>query len=104
MPHLPLNIDVRGMTALVVGGGTVAGRKAAALLDAGATVRIVAPEFSPEITRLAAAGMVSLKTGCYESGDLQDSFLVVAATNDPVTNQQDCNRCPSARHSGCSYG
>ena len=32
MPHLPLNIDVRGMTVLVVGGGFVAGRKIKALL------------------------------------------------------------------------
>jgi precorrin-2 dehydrogenase/sirohydrochlorin ferrochelatase len=88
VPHLPLNIDVRGMTALIIGGGTVAGRKASSLLDAGATVRIVAPELSPEVTRLADAGMVDLKTGCYESSDLQDTFLVVAATNDPATNQR----------------
>jgi precorrin-2 dehydrogenase/sirohydrochlorin ferrochelatase len=88
VPHLPLNIDVHGMTALVVGGGTVAGRKAMTLLDAGATVRIVAPELSPEITHLAATGMVSLKAGCYEPNDLQDTFLVVAATNDPATNQR----------------
>ena len=88
MPHLPLNIDVRGMTVLVVGGGAVAGRKIVSLLEAGATVRIVAPELTPEITRLAAAGTVSLKTGCYEPCDLHDAFLAVAATNDPGTNRR----------------
>ena len=88
MPHLPLNIDVRGMTVLVVGGGAVAGRKIVSLLEAGATVRIVTPEFTPEIARLAAAGTVSLKTGCYDPCDLHDAFLAVAATNDPGTNRR----------------
>lgn len=88
MPHLPLNIDVRGMTVLVVGGGAVAGRKINTLLDAGATVRIVAPEQTPEIARLAAGGAVNLKSGCYEPCDLQGAFLAVAATNDPGTNRR----------------
>jgi precorrin-2 dehydrogenase/sirohydrochlorin ferrochelatase len=59
-----------------------------ALLDAGATIRIVALEPSPEITQLAAAGTVTLKSGCYAPSDLQDAFLVVAATNDPETNRR----------------
>jgi precorrin-2 dehydrogenase/sirohydrochlorin ferrochelatase len=88
VPYLPLNIDVRGMTVLVVGGGAVAERKTMSLLEAGATVRIVAPELSPEITRLAAACTVSLKTGCYEPSDLHETFLVVAATNDRETNRR----------------
>jgi precorrin-2 dehydrogenase/sirohydrochlorin ferrochelatase len=87
VPHLPLNIDVRGMAALVVGGGDVAERKVISLLDAGAQVRIVAPQLTPELTRLAVSGAVSLKSGCYEPCDLHDAFLVVAATNDPVTNR-----------------
>lgn len=97
VPHLPLNIDVRGMTALVVGGGTVAGRKILSLLDAGATVRIVAPEVSPEIARLAATGTVSLKTGCYEPSDLQDTFLVVAATNEPAINHMIASEAHNRR-------
>ena len=88
MPHLPLNIDVRGMTVLVVGGGNVAGRKIKSLLEAEAAVTVVAPELSPEIVRLAAAGAVNLKSGFYEPCDLHDAFLVVAATNDPETNRR----------------
>lgn len=88
MPHLPLNIDVRGMTVLVVGGGAVAGRKIKALLDAGATITVVAPELSPEIDRLAAAGEINSKNGCYQASDLTDVFLAVAATNDPQANRR----------------
>jgi precorrin-2 dehydrogenase/sirohydrochlorin ferrochelatase len=88
VPHLPLNIDVRGRTALVVGGGAVAGRKIVSLLAAGATVNVVAPYATPEITRLAADGAVLLKSGCYEPCDLHDAFLAVAATDDPETNRR----------------
>jgi precorrin-2 dehydrogenase/sirohydrochlorin ferrochelatase len=88
VPHLPLNIDVRCITVLVAGGGVVAGRKIKSLLDAGATVKIVAPEVTPEIARLAAAGAVNLRNGFYEPTDLHEVFLVVAATNDPETNRK----------------
>jgi len=88
VPHLPLNIDARGMTVLVVGGGAVAGRKIKSLLDAEATVTVVAPELSPEIARLAAAGAITVKTGCYQAIDLAGVFLAVAATNDPGTNRR----------------
>lgn len=88
MPHLPLNINVRNMTVLVVGGGTVAERKILVLLSAEATVRVVSPEFTPEITRLAAAGALSLKSGRYEPPDLHGVFLAIAATNDPEANRR----------------
>jgi precorrin-2 dehydrogenase/sirohydrochlorin ferrochelatase len=84
--HLPLNIDVRDMIVLVAGGGTVAGRKIVSLLDAGATVNVVAPEFSAEIRQLVAAGVVNARTGCYHPGDLTNVFLAVAATSDPQIN------------------
>jgi precorrin-2 dehydrogenase/sirohydrochlorin ferrochelatase len=88
VPHLPLNIDVRGMTVLVVGGGSVAGRKVMSLLNAGATVKVVAPVLSPEITELAAAGTIKVKNGRYQPNDLADVFLAVAATDDPQTNRR----------------
>jgi precorrin-2 dehydrogenase/sirohydrochlorin ferrochelatase len=88
VPHLPLNIDMRGMNVLVAGGGAVAARKIRALLDAGAIVRVVAPLFAPEINRLADSGAVQTKTACYEADDLRDAFLAVAATNDPETNRR----------------
>jgi precorrin-2 dehydrogenase/sirohydrochlorin ferrochelatase len=88
VPHLPLNIDMRGLTALIVGGGSVASRKTRSLLDAGATVRIVSPEITTEIDALVAAGSVSRRSGCYEPSDLQGIFLAVAAANDLETNRR----------------
>lgn len=88
MPHLPLNIDVRGMAVLVAGGGSVAGRKIKVLLDAGAVVKVVAPEITPEISRLAAIGALNVKIECYHDCDLANIFLAVAATSDPQVNRR----------------
>jgi precorrin-2 dehydrogenase/sirohydrochlorin ferrochelatase len=86
VPHLSLNIDVRAMTVLVVGGGTVAGRKITSLLEAGANVCVVAPEISSRIRSLEATGAIKVKIKHYHVSDLTNTFLVVAATNDPQTN------------------
>ena len=87
MPTLALNIDMLGKTALVVGGGRVALRKAHALLAAGASLRVVAPEICRELAELAARGTVSLRLGNYALADLDAVFLAVAATDDAAVNR-----------------
>jgi len=88
MRSLPLNIDMHDMTALVVGGGEVAWRKVRTLLAAAASVRVVAPDMVPEISRLAASGTVTVRHGRYHTEDLENTFLVVAATNDTGVNNR----------------
>ena len=44
----PVVLDLSGRAAVVVGGGVVALRKARALADAGARVRVVAPQILTE--------------------------------------------------------
>ena len=85
-PGYPLTLDLAGRTAVVVGGGTVATRRARALLAAGAVVHVVAPEVSTELsTELAGLGVV-LHRRPYAAGDLADAWLVHAATDDPAVN------------------
>lgn len=49
---LAIHLDMTGKLALIVGGGTVGRRKARTLLDAGATVRLVALQARPhELTQ-----------------------------------------------------
>ena len=87
MAHLPLNIDVSDKRILVIGGGSVATRKIHSLLEAGATVLVVAPEITTEIRQLATDGAIKVHIRPYHSGDLSNIFLAVAATSDQQVNR-----------------
>jgi len=82
----PLLVEGAALPVLVVGGGPVAVRKANALAASGAKVRVVARAATPEMRALADAGHVVLDERSYESQDIGDAVLVVAATNDRATN------------------
>jgi precorrin-2 dehydrogenase/sirohydrochlorin ferrochelatase len=83
----PVLLAGERISALVVGGGAVATRKALALLEAGATVRVVAPEVSAELRARAAAGApLQLTMRAYEAADVDDATVVIAATDSRAVN------------------
>ncbi|MFV3371860.1 siroheme synthase CysG [Pseudomonas sp. NY15435] len=88
MDFLPLFHILRGRRALLVGGGDVALRKARLLSDAGAMLRVVAPEVHSELRELIEEGAGELLLRPYAQGDLQDCVLVIAATDDESLNAQ----------------
>ena len=53
MEYYPVAVKVRGVYALVVGGGKVAQRKAAGLLKAGAKVTVISPKVTSALNCLA---------------------------------------------------
>jgi siroheme synthase-like protein len=82
----PIALHGERITALVVGGGSVATRKALALADAGAQVRVVSPGFTPDLESAAADGRVSLVRERYASSHIANASLVIAATDDRDVN------------------
>lgn len=84
----PLFADLHDRPVLVVGGGAVAERKLAALLEAGALPRIQALDLSPTIRAWLAAGRVSWIGPRFHPRALDDVWLVVAATDDPQVNRE----------------
>ncbi len=85
MDYLPAFHNIRGRLCLVVGGGDVAARKAGILLEAGALVRVVAPEIEPE---LAGQPGVTAIAARFAPGHLDGVQFVVAATDDRDVNRQ----------------
>lgn len=73
---------------LVVGAGAVAERRIASLLEAGAHVRVVAPEATDSVKRLAEQGRVALHPRVFEDGDLDGAWLVFAATTDAAVQRR----------------
>ncbi|WP_374443318.1 siroheme synthase CysG [Pseudomonas panipatensis] len=88
MDFLPLFHILRGRRALLVGGGEVALRKARLLSDAGALLRVVAPQVHAELRELVEQGGGELFERRYAPGDLDDCVLAIAATDDEPLNAQ----------------
>jgi uroporphyrin-III C-methyltransferase/precorrin-2 dehydrogenase/sirohydrochlorin ferrochelatase len=76
----PTSLRLLGRPVLVVGGGTVAARRAKALLDAGAQVTLVAPVLSAPARELADAGLLTWHARGYESADMFGAWYAVAAS------------------------
>jgi siroheme synthase-like protein len=94
---LPILIEGTALRVLVVGGGTVASRKAAVLIEAGARVRVIAPAVSDAMRAIADAGHVDLSLRRYERGDIGDAQLVIAATDDRAVNAAVSEEAHAAR-------
>ncbi|MDM8547266.1 siroheme synthase CysG [Candidatus Venteria ishoeyi] len=88
MDFLPIFLNLKNYRCLVVGGGEVATRKAQLLLEAGAQVKIVAPDLSPELEKLHQEKALQYRLGNFEASDLSDCFLVIAATDDAQVNAE----------------
>jgi len=78
----PAFLKLAGRRVLVVGGGPVAASKLRGLLDAGADVTVVAPEWVAEI---AAADVTRVERE-FRPSDLDGAWLVVAAAP-PAVNR-----------------
>ena len=86
MSGVPILVDGTGLRVLIVGGGPVAARKVAAFLQAGARVRVVAPQATESIRALVGSTQVEWLARAYEPADLGDAQLVIAATDDRAVN------------------
>jgi precorrin-2 dehydrogenase/sirohydrochlorin ferrochelatase len=84
--YYPVFLDLRERLCVVIGGGEVAERKVAALLECGASVRVVAPQVTPALRRWATEGRIEHLARPYRQGDLKDAFLAVAGTDDRTAN------------------
>ena len=76
MPLYPLFADLRERAVLVVGGGEVATRKVEALLQAGALVTVCAPQLSPSLAALCAAGRLQHRADPFDPDWLDAVWLV----------------------------
>jgi uroporphyrin-III C-methyltransferase/precorrin-2 dehydrogenase/sirohydrochlorin ferrochelatase len=88
MDYFPIFFDVRNRLCLLVGGGEIATRKGRLLAQAGARLRVVAPEISQELHELAAKNRGELWLREYQSCDMDACVLVVAATDIEPLNEQ----------------
>jgi uroporphyrin-III C-methyltransferase len=82
----PVGLRLLDRRVVVVGGGQVAHRRVAGLLEARARVTVVSPEVTPALEALVEPGSLTWVRRRYEPGDLAGAWYAVAATDDPAVN------------------
>ncbi len=79
-------LKLTGRRCVVVGGGDIGLEKVEGLLACDGRVVLVAPEAHPELQRLAEEGSIEWIRRDYEPGDLEATFIAIAATDDTDVN------------------
>jgi precorrin-2 dehydrogenase / sirohydrochlorin ferrochelatase len=94
-PYYPIFLDIEDRSVVIIGGGNVCARKAETMMNYGAKVTIVSPEFTDEIEQWGRDGKLATRRKRYDEADLDDANIVIASTDDTPTNERiaaDCRR------------
>lgn len=86
MKAYPVFFDLTQRPCLVIGGGAVAERKVAGLIEAGAMITLISPDLTARLRQHVSEGVVHYIARPYQSGDLMGFFLVFTTTGDPAVD------------------
>lgn len=93
MAKYPIYLELGGRRVVLIGGGTVALRKAQALLDAGARLVVVAERINDILEALCRGSDAEVVKAPYSKSYLAGALLAVAATNNHQLNKQIYQDC-----------
>lgn len=83
----PASLNLAGKSCLVIGGGKIAEKRVKSLLSCGASVRIVSPQVSRLLRRLAKREAVEWTRDTFKESYLAGMQVVFGATDDRSANQ-----------------
>lgn len=87
--YYPVMIDLNGKKIVVIGGGAVATRKIGGLLMSGAEITVISPSVTDQIKQWAYENYIKWLPSKFEGKhNIQDAFLVFAATNNVKVNRE----------------
>jgi precorrin-2 dehydrogenase/sirohydrochlorin ferrochelatase len=88
MALFPLFLKLDRRRCLVVGAGIVAEEKIEGLLSTGAIIDVVAPDATLRVRELAQKKSLRWQRRGFRALDLEDKFIVVAATSSPALHDK----------------
>lgn len=98
MHSLPILLKLKHHPCLLVGGGTVATRRARLLLRADAIIDVVSPEVTATLTTLVAQSGGCIRQRAWQLDDLATDYrLVIAATDNAKINAEIARACRARR-------
>lgn len=83
MQYFPFFTDIEGKQCVIVGGGTVAFRKAEKLLTFKPKIRVIAEKVCGELLEIPDIEITQKR---FDYADIADAFMVIAATDDRELN------------------
>lgn len=93
MNYFPVSLKVKDKKCVIIGGGKVAYRKAKELVNCGSKVEVISPYLDDKFKDLYQKNLIVWVKEKYNNSYLQDSFLVIAATNDREVNREIAQYC-----------
>ena len=87
MPLYPVNLQISNRPCVVVGGGSVAERKALSLLTSGAAVTVLSPQVTEVLAALIQEKKMIHVARYYSQGDVTGFFIVICATDNKAVNK-----------------
>lgn len=86
-PYFPMFVDISKKRIYVVGAGTIAKRRIRSLSQFTDHLVVIAPEVNPELNQMEKKGQITILRKKYESSDIYEADMVIAATNDRRMNE-----------------
>jgi precorrin-2 dehydrogenase / sirohydrochlorin ferrochelatase len=93
----PINLDLTGRRCLVIGGGSVAERKVAALLECGALITVMSPVLTAKLSQWGEQKRLTCSRQNFNKDAVDGYLLVFCATDSAEVNRQAAE---AARRSG----
>lgn len=91
MRYMPLFIDLHNREVLLIGGGKVALKRGRQYVEAGARLRVIAPEILPEFAGMP--GVTLVQRGATASDVTNEYFMVVIASSNSEVNEIIAAEC-----------
>jgi uroporphyrin-III C-methyltransferase/precorrin-2 dehydrogenase/sirohydrochlorin ferrochelatase len=88
MDYLPIFLKLAGRPCAVIGGGEVAARKVALLLEAGARVTVTAPQLCATLAEMARDGRIVHRAESFRATALDGAWVAIAATDERAVNAE----------------
>lgn len=85
--YYPVYLNLAGRTCLIVGGGAVAGRKAASLLECGAKVKLVAPEVCEAVAEMERDGKLERIADVFHPEHMDGAAIAIGSTDNGEVNR-----------------
>ncbi|MFA5400807.1 MAG: bifunctional precorrin-2 dehydrogenase/sirohydrochlorin ferrochelatase [Dehalococcoidia bacterium] len=95
--YYPVYLNLQGRKCLIAGGGQVALRKAAALLEHGAEITVISPRICAGLRKLESEGMIKAVNRYYRAGDMKGVSIAIVATSNRKINRSAAEEAKKRR-------